>query len=212
MWTSHKSNLEGQDGPVSLTWLPDKFQSVGLSVQEKKFNIDFQDGAHLRFLIRKILATFLSTSHLDTSNEVSSQLALPSEEKIQNRFSTLLLGRHRLSNQNDFIYLWSTSHPHTCYQVSSQLAFGFRRRSAKKISKNCHGGLLRFPIGIILNIFDLQVILMLSTKFWVNWPFGSEEEAKNRFPGWRPPWNSDQNDFSDFWSTSHSDAFYQVSS
>ena len=31
------------------------FESVGLSVQEKKFNIDFQD---LGFPIRKILATF----------------------------------------------------------------------------------------------------------------------------------------------------------
>ena len=34
---------EGQDGPVSLTWLPDKFESIGLSVQEKTFNIDFQE-------------------------------------------------------------------------------------------------------------------------------------------------------------------------
>ena len=45
---SYKSLLqynkqEGQDGPVSLIWLPDKFESISLSVQEKKFNIDFQD-------------------------------------------------------------------------------------------------------------------------------------------------------------------------
>ena len=33
------------------------FKSVGLSVQEK-FNIDFQDGGHLGFLIKMILATF----------------------------------------------------------------------------------------------------------------------------------------------------------
>ena len=33
---------------------------------------------------------------------------------------------------------------------------------------------------------------MLSTKFRVNWPFSSEEEAKNR---WRPSWISDQNIF-----------------
>ena len=35
------------------------FESNGLSVQEKKFNIhvDFQDGGHLGFLIRMILAT-----------------------------------------------------------------------------------------------------------------------------------------------------------
>ena len=27
-----------------------------------------------------------------------------------------------------------------------------------------------FPIEMILAIFDLQVTLMLPTKFWVNWP------------------------------------------
>ena len=49
---------ESQDGPVSLTWLPDKFQSIGLLVLKKKFNIDFQDGGHLGFPIRTIFATF----------------------------------------------------------------------------------------------------------------------------------------------------------
>ena len=33
-------------------------ESIGLSVQEKKFNIDFQDGGHLAFRIRIILAIF----------------------------------------------------------------------------------------------------------------------------------------------------------
>ena len=34
------------------------FKSNGLLVQEKKFNIDFQDGGHLGFPIRTILASF----------------------------------------------------------------------------------------------------------------------------------------------------------
>ena len=34
------------------------FELIGLSVQEKKFNIDFQDGGHLRFPIRMTLFTF----------------------------------------------------------------------------------------------------------------------------------------------------------
>ena len=45
-----------------------------------------------------------------------------------------------------------------------------------------HGGHPRFTIGtikIILAIFDLQVTLMLPTKFQVSWPFCSGEEAKN---------------------------------
>ena len=51
----------------------------------------------------------------------------------------------------------------------------------------CHLG---FPIGTILAIFDLQVTLMLPSKFGVNWPFGSGEEAKNRFSRWRSWWPS----------------------
>ena len=65
----------------------------------------------------------------------------------------------------------------------------------------CHGGHLGFQIGTILAIFDLQVTQMLLSKFGVNWPFGSGEEAKNRFSRWRPwvpPWISDRHDFSYF--------------
>ena len=36
------------------------------------------------------------------------------------------------------------------------------------------GGHLGFLIGMILAIFDLQVTLMLPTKFQVNWPRGVE--------------------------------------
>ena len=36
-----------------------------------------------------------------------------------------------ISDRNDFSYFWSTSHPYASYQVSSQLAFRFRRRSEK---------------------------------------------------------------------------------
>ena len=83
-----------------------------------------------------------------------------------------------------------------------------------------HGSHLGFPIGTILAIFDLQVTLMLPSKFGVNWPFSSGEEAKNKFSRWWPwrpswisaSWISDRHDFSCFWSTSHPDASYRVSS
>ena len=39
---------------------------------------------------------------------------------------------------------------------------------------------------MILAIFDLQVTPMLPSKFGINWPFGSGEEAKNRFSRWSP--------------------------
>ena len=45
-------------------------ESIGLSVQEQKPNIDFQDGdhgGHLAFLIRTILAIFDLPSHPDAS-------------------------------------------------------------------------------------------------------------------------------------------------
>ena len=82
----------------------------------------------------------------------------------------------------------------------------------KKFKINFQNGRhLGFPIQTIWAIFDLQVTLMLSTKFRVNWPFSSGEEAKNRFSSWPPTWISDRNDFSYFWSTSHPDASYQFS-
>ena len=45
---------------------------------------------------------------------------------------------------------------------------------------NC-GGHLVFPIRTILAIFRLQVTSKTVTKFKVNWPFGSGEEAKIDF-------------------------------
>ena len=78
-----------------------------------------------------------------------------------------------------------------------------------------HGSHLGFPIGTILAIFDLQVTLMLPTKFGVNWLSCLGVEAKNRFsrwPPWRSSWIYDPHDFSYFGSTSHPNASYQVSS
>ena len=54
------------------------FDSIALSVQEKKFKTDFQDGRYSRnlgFPIATIRAIFFSTNHPDASYQVSSQLA-----------------------------------------------------------------------------------------------------------------------------------------
>ena len=131
-------------------------------------------------------------------------------EEAKNGFSRWLPWRPSWSSHLlAFSYFWSKSHPDASQQVWSQLAFGFRRRSDKWIFKLLPCGHLGFPIGTILSTFDLQVTLMLPSKFGVNWPFGSGEEAKNIFSRWQPwrlPWISDRNDFSYFWSTSHPDA------
>ena len=60
-----------------------------------------------------------------------------------------------------YLFFLSTSHPHASYQVSSELAFGFRRISEKQISRWPHCGHLAFLIGTILAIFDLPVTPML---------------------------------------------------
>ena len=108
--------------------------------------------------------------------------------------------------------------------LSSQL---MKRSSSKQfliLKKNIYGmpvnGAWSFEqtlngcqLGTILAIFDLRVTPMLPIKFQVNWPFGSGEEAKNRFSRWlpwRPSWISDWHDFSYFWSTSHPNVSYQV--
>ena len=63
-----------------------------------------------------------------------------------------------------------------------------RRRSEEYIFKIViMAAILEFRSERFLAIFDLQVTAMLPTKFQVSWPFGSGEEAKNRFSRWPPP-------------------------
>ena len=128
-----------------------------------------------------------------------------SGEKVKNRFSKW---PSWISDRNNFSCFWSTSHPDASYLLVHE-------KKRKIDFQDGHlGSHLGYQIRKILAIFDLQVSLMLPTKFRVNWPFGSEE-AKDRFsrwPPWRPSWISVQNDFSYFYSTSHPNASYQVSS
>ena len=61
--------------------------------------------------------------------------------------------------------------------------FGFWVQEKKRkidFQDGCNGGHLGFPIGMILAVFVLQVTQMFPSKFGVNWPFGSEKEAKIR--------------------------------
>ena len=58
-----------QGAPIILTKFP-----VGLSVQERKHKIYFQDGHHSGYLEFLIETIFLSKNRSDTSYQVSSQL------------------------------------------------------------------------------------------------------------------------------------------
>ena len=120
-------------------------ESADLSVQEKKFKIDFQDDSHdghFGFPIVTILAILIYKSPRCFQPSVKSTGHLVQDKKPKLDF---------------------------------------------------HSGHFGFQIGTILAIFDLQVTPMLLTKFQVNWPFSSEEEAKNRFSDFQI---SDQIDFS----------------
>ena len=91
--------------------------------------------------------------------------------------------------------------------------FGSGEEAKNRFSRWGHGSHLGFLIGMVLAIFDQHVTPMLPTKFRVNWHLGLGE-AKNRFsrwPPWRHSWIDTQQDFSYFWSTSHPNASYQVS-
>ena len=81
------------------------------------------------------------------------------------------------------------------------IGLSVQEKKQKIVQDGRHDGHLGFPIGTILATFDLQVTLMLPSKFGVNWPFGSGVEAKNifsRWRPWRPSWISDRHDFSYF--------------
>ena len=52
------------------------------------------------------------------------------------------------------------------------MPFGSGEEAKNRFSRWHHLG---FPIGTILAIFDLQVTLMLPTKYQVNWPRGVGE-------------------------------------
>ena len=133
--------------------------------------------------------------------------------EIQNRFSRRqLLRPSYISDRNEFCYFcyfWFISQLDDSYLVLSQLAFQFRRNKLD-FQDGGHPG---FQIGSILAIFHLPVNPVLPTEFRLKWPFGSEEDVKNRFskwPSWWPPWISDWNGFSYFWSTNHPGDSYQA--
>ena len=150
------------DLQVSRCFLP-SFKSIGLSVQEKKQKIDFEDG------------------------------------------------RYSFSDCNDLAN-FDTGHPDASHQISSEIAFRFRRKSEKQIFKMAAmATILDFRLNH-LSYFWSAVTPMLPTKFQVNWPFGSGEEEKNRFSRWRPSSFFDWNNFSYFWSTSYPNTTHQVSS
>ena len=114
--------------PMLLT----KFQVNWLRFRRRK-NRFFQDGlsccCHLEFPIRPILAIFDLQVTLMLPTKFQVKWSFCSGE-VKNRFSRWLPSW--ISHGEGFSYFWSTNlPPNAFYQVSSQLAFRFRRRSKK---------------------------------------------------------------------------------
>ena len=214
-WVSDQNDFSYFD-PKATQILPTKFRvnrlfSSGEEAQNRFARV-FPIGTNFSY--------FWSASCLDTSYQASSLLVFRFRRRRENGLSWWLPWRPSwIYDRNDLRYFLIYKLPGYFLKVNSELAFWFIR-SAKWVSDrndfsyswfSSHGGHHWFPIGTILTVFDLQV-LILPIKFRVSWPFGSGDEVQNRFSRWRPFWISDPNDFSYFWSTSHPDASYHVSS
>ena len=140
--------------------------------------LDFRSAGFKLFLIYKSPQCFLA---------FGVNWPFSSGEEAKNRFSRWgPWWPSWISNRNDFSYFLSISHPNASYQVWCQL----EKNRKIDFQDGCHSGHLGFPISTILAISDLQVTPMLPSKFGVNWPFGSGEEAINRFSRWGPWWPS----------------------
>ena len=150
--------------------LPMNFESIALSVQEKKFKTDFQDGRYSRnlgFPIATIWVIFDQqvTPMLPTKFQVNWPFS--SEEEGKNRFSRW--PPSWISDRNDFSYF---------YINKSSLCF--------------------------LRIFKSTGPLVQENK-------QKKKKRVSRWPRWRPSWISDPNNLSYLRSTSHLNASYQVS-
>ena len=153
------------------------FKSTGLSVQEKKQTIDFQDSSHLGFLIGTILTILMYKSPLCLLWSFKSNGLSIQEKKRKIDLQDGHHGGHLGFQTGTFLAIFDLL---VTLMLLTKFHLAFGSGEAKKRFSRCHSGHLGFPIGTILASFDLQVTPMLPTKFQVNWPYGSGEESKNR--------------------------------
>ena len=102
--------------------LPMNFESVALSVQEKKCKTDFQDGRNLWFPIAMIWAIFYLQVNPVLPTKFRVNWPFSSEEKGKNRFSRR--SPSWISNWNDFsyIYIYKSSR---CFLTNFQINWPF---------------------------------------------------------------------------------------
>ena len=140
---------------------------IGLSVQEKKWKMNFQDTAILNFSL------FLFTSHPDASYQVSSPLAFWFRTRAKNRFSRWLPLPFAVA------FFLSTSHADASYQLSSQLAFQFKRRSENRFTRQPSWSWISNQNDFSYFWSTSHPMLLI---FWVNWLLVQEKVQKIEWP------------------------------
>ena len=153
----------------SLLYLLPSLESTGLSVQESKFKIDFQDaghGGHLGLLIETGFSIFyLRRSYI--SYQVSNQLTFP----LRRRNSKYIFKMAEMTAILDF--LSKRGSPDIKFRVHCPFGSGKVQNTFSSWWPWSHLG---FPFGTIsVFFFYLQVTPILSIWFRVSWPFSSRE-------------------------------------
>ena len=108
---------------------------------------------------------------LPTKFRVNWHLGLGEEAK--NRRPSCIFDRY------NFSYFWTT-----CHTYASLESIGLSVQEKKQkidFQDGCHGSHLGFPVGMIFATFDLQVTLMLPSKFGGNWLSVQEKKRKIDF-------------------------------
>ena len=164
------------------------FESIGLLVQEKQVKIHFQDdccGGHLGFLIRMILVIFDLQVTLILPTKFRDKWPDHPGEVVQNQdFKMVPWLASWISDQKDISYFLSASCPQYFLPHFESIDLLFQEKFKKDFQDGGKGGHLGIPIWTFFSEinFDLQVTLILPTKFWASWPFCSGEEIQNPFP------------------------------
>ena len=136
-----------------------------------KYNKNKQDGSHLRFPIRMILATVDLKSPRNFQWTLS-QLPFRSGEKVQNRFSRWTpWPQSGISYRNNlrYFYLQVTPMLPTKFQVN--WPFSSEEEEKNRFSRWPPSWISELNNFSYFNIFI--VIPMLPTNFQISWPFGS---------------------------------------
>ena len=129
--------------------LPMNFESIALSVQEKKFKTDFKDGRHgrnLRFPIATIWAIFFIYKAPRCFLPSFETVGLSVQKKRKNRFSRW--PPSWISDWNDFsyFYIYKSS---WCFLPIFKSTLVQENKRKKEFQDGRHGGHLRFPIQTI---------------------------------------------------------------